>query len=123
MTALEYFRLFAAEFEAVEDATVNQWLSIAALRANTGCLDAETAAMAQAYYAAHQLALTKKTEDTGGACGVSGPVTMEKEGDLQRSYGAGPTGSGTLTGQTAYGQQYLDLTKICSGFGILTRVA
>lgn len=122
MTALEYFRLFAPEFSGETDATVNQWLAVAGALANTGCLDAERAAMAQAYYAAHQMALKAKVENSGGSCGTSGPITMEKEGDLQRSYGAGPKGSDTLTGQTSYGQQYLDITKICSGMGILTRV-
>src|SRR5690606_42151932 len=82
MTALEYFRLFAPAFAAVDDTTVGKWLTIAGSIANTACLDAERAAMAQAYYAAHLISLTTDT-----ANGVTGPVKSEKEGDLSRSYG------------------------------------
>ena len=122
MTALEYFRLFAPEFSSVNDNTVNQWFAVATALAETGCLDAERAAMAQAYYAAHQMALNASVAATGGAGGAVGPVTMEKEGDLQRSYGKISLGGDSLLGKTSYGLQYLDITKGCYGMGILTRV-
>lgn len=119
MTPLEYFRLLAPEFASVADATVNSWLTIAGNLIAVGCLDAERAAMAQALYAAHLLSLTTRSGQGGAA--ALGPVTSEREGDLQRSY-SGVKGGDTYLGQTSYGQQYLDITKVCSGSAIMTRV-
>ena len=114
MTELEYFRLLAPEFAGVADATVNQWLSVAGNLTETGCLDAERAAMAQALYAAHLLTLST----AGGAVGA---VVSEREGDLSRTY-ATIKGGDTLLGSTSYGQQYIDLTRPCFGVNIMTRV-
>jgi hypothetical protein len=119
MTALEYFRLFATEFECVADATVLQWLTVSDSLANTDCLDVEQAAMAKALYAAHTLAIASRTAQSGSQ--VAGAITSEREGDLQRSYG-NVKGSDTYLGQTSYGQQYLDITKACYGSAIMTRV-
>lgn len=118
MTELEYFRLLAPEFSSVDDATVNRWLSVAGNLVNVGCLDAERAAMARALYAAHMLSLSTRSGQGGAA--ALGPVTSEKEGDLQRSYG-GLKGGDTYLGSTSYGQQYLDVTKACFGAAIMTR--
>ena len=119
MTPLEYFRLLAPEFAGVADATVQTWLTMAGNLANTGCLDAERAAMALALYAAHMLRLT--LAHAQGTVGALGPVTSEREGDLQRTYGA-LKGSDSWLGQTPYGQHYIDITKACFGAGIMTRV-
>lgn len=116
MTPLQYFRLFAPRFSTVSDAVVNEWLTIAGSVANTSCLGAERAAMAQAYYAAHLLAIT---EDT--ANGITGPVKSEREGDLSRSYGA-ISGDATWLGQTPYGLAYRNLTAACYGASIMTRM-
>lgn len=118
MTALEYFRLLAPEFAAIPDSTVNAWLGIAGNVANVSCLDDERAAMALALYAAHSLSVSQKTNSNGS----QGAVTMEKEGDLQRSYGT-VQGGDTWLGGTGYGQQYLDLTSACFGASIMTRIA
>ena len=114
MTELEYFRLLAPEFASVTDATVNSWLTMAGNLIVVGCLDAERAAMAQALYAAHLLALST----AGGAVGA---VVSEREGDLSRTY-ATIKGGDTLLGSTSYGQQYIDLTRPCFGVNIMTRV-
>lgn len=119
MTELEYLRLLAPEFASVSDATANQWLSVAGNLTETGCLDTERAAMARALYAAHMLSLTTRSGQGGAA--ALGPVTSEKEGDLQRSYGS-VKGGDTYMGQTPYGQQYLDITRACFGATIMTRV-
>lgn len=119
MTPLEYFRILAPEFASVVDGTVQTWLTMAGNLANTGCLDAERAAMALALYAAHMLRLT--LAHAQGTVGALGPVTSEREGDLQRTYGA-LKGSDSWLGQTPYGQQYIDITKACFGAGIMTRV-
>lgn len=119
MTPLQYFRLLAAEFAAVDDTTVGTWLTVAGNIINVAYLDAERANMATALYAAHMLAMSNMTA-TGGAF-ASGNVTSEKEGDLSRSYGA-MQHSDTWLGQSAYGQQYLDLTA-AGGIGIMVRGA
>lgn len=118
MTALEYFRLFATEFASTVDATVDVWLAMAATLIEVDSLDAERAAMAQALYAAHLLALATRAGQGGAA--AMGAVTSEKEGDLQRTYGA-VKGGDTYLGQTSYGQQYLDITRACFGSAIMTR--
>ena len=114
MTELEYFRLLAPEFASVPDATVNQWLSVAGNITETGCLDTERAAMAQALYAAHLLTLST----AGGAVGA---VVSEREGDLSRTY-ATIKGCDTVLGSTSYGQQYIELTRPCFGVNIMTRI-
>ena len=119
MTPLEYFRLLAPEFAGVADAPVQTWLTMAGNLVDTGCLDAERAAMACALYAAHLLSLTLSIGRASD--GTLGAVTSEREGDLQRTYGA-LKGSDSWLGQTPYGQQYLDITKVCSGAAIMTRV-
>lgn len=119
MTALEYFRLYATEFSAVIDADVNKWLTMAGSLIVLDCLDTERAAMATALYAAHLLKLSTLAASSSG---VSGAITSEREGDLQRSY-AEASGSQTVTGQTSYGRQYLDITRVCAGSAIMTREA
>lgn len=118
MSPLEYFRLLAPEFSGVDDTTVNKWLAMAGNLINVGCLTAEAAAMAQALYAAHMLSLATRTGNSGS--GAVGPITREKEGDLERSYGASK-GSDTYLGQTPYGQQYKEVTLPCAGSAIMTR--
>lgn len=118
MTPLQYFRLLAPEFVSVNDATVDTWLSMAGSLANTSCLDAERAAMAQALYAAHMLYLTERQAAGGSA--AQGAIVSEKEGDLQREY-AHVRGSDSWLGQTGYGQQFMEVTRSCYGSAIMTR--
>ena len=119
MTPLEYFRLLAPEFASVADGTVQTWLAMAGNLIDPGCLDAERTAMTRALYAAHLLSLTLSIGQAGN--GALGPVTSEREGDLQRTYGA-LKGSDSWLGQTPYGQQYIAITRACFGVGIMTRV-
>ena len=118
MTPLEYFRLLAPEFSSVYDATVEVWLTVAGNIVVVDCLDDERAAMATALYAAHMLCLSIRSAQSGG--GAVGQITSEKEGDLQRTY-ASIKNSENYIGQTSYGIQYDDLTKVCSGVAIMTR--
>ena len=115
MTALEYFRLLAPEYADTIDATVNKWLAMADLQAAETCFTDDRAAMAQALYAAHLLALSEGGASSGGA------IVSEREGDLSRTYAA-IKGGDTLLGSTSYGQQYIDLTRPCFGVNIMTRV-
>ena len=115
MTELEYFRLLAPEFASVPDATVNSWLTMADLQAAETCFTDDRAAMAQALYAAHLLALSEGGTSSGGA------IVSEREGDLSRTY-ATIKGCDTVLGSTSYGQQYIDLTRPCFGVNIMTRI-
>jgi hypothetical protein len=115
MTPLEYFRALAPEFATLPDLTVETWLTMALNVIDVSCLDAERAAMAQALYAAHWLKAS-----SNAANGGVGAITSEKEGDLQRTYGA-MFKSDSWNGSTPYGQQYLEITRTCGGVGILTR--
>jgi hypothetical protein len=117
MTPLQYFRIFATEYAAVLDATVNQWLDIATAIVNTGCLDDERANMAISLYAAHMYSLSLRTSSSGTA---SGAITREKEGDLELQYAVSTASEGYL-GQTTYGQQYKEMTAACFGAAIMTR--
>jgi hypothetical protein len=116
MTALQYFRLLAPEFASISDAIVNQWLTIAEMFVPTGCIDAEKYAMATALYAAHLI----KQSIVSASGGAVGPVTMEKEGDLARSYGT-TKGDDSVLGSTTYGLQYMQVTAACYGSAIMTR--
>lgn len=111
--------MFASEFECTNAATVNRWLGVADALIDVACLDADRAAMAQAYYAAHMMSLNLRAS-LGGSANL-GPVTREVEGDLERAYGS-LKGSDKYLGQTTYGQQYIEITKACHGAGIMTRV-
>lgn len=116
MTALEYFRMFATEFAAIDDADVSKWLALAANDVYAPCLSDEEMARAQALYAAH---LLKQSQDAASG-GSRGMITSEKEGDLTRSYGTG-AGSYVQKGATPYHDQYFELVSRCFGATILTR--
>lgn len=92
---------------------------MAGMLANVACLDTERAALARALYAAHLLRITTAQASAGSV--AQGPITSEREGDLQRTYGT-VKGSDTWLGQTPYGLQFIDITKACFGLSIMTRV-
>lgn len=116
MTSLEYFRLLAPEYAAVDDATVGLWITMAEALANVACLDAERAAMAIALLAAHMQVLAGR-----GGSGATGAIVSEKEGDLSHTYAQSSSSSGYY-GSTGYGQQYEALTAACVGASIMTRI-
>jgi len=95
---------------------VQTWLTIAEMFVPTGCLSDEKYAMATALYAAHLM----KQSSVASSGGAVGPVTMEKEGDLARSYGA-TKGDDSVLGSTPYGLQYMQVTAACYGGAIMTR--
>lgn len=66
--------------------------------------DSSKYSMAVAYYAAHLLALSLRDDNSRGV------LTMEKEGDLQRSYGGG-NGNNVDVNTTQYLDSYNRLLK------------
>lgn len=83
---------------------------------------------AVAYLAAHFIKLQDMAESDGsdgGSLTADGGITMEKEGDLQRQYGASISGSSNdadiLLKKTLYGRMFLTLRKMVI-VPILTRM-
>ena len=120
MSALTKFRLLAPEFSGELDATVNEFLAIAPNFVNLALYTGEAVDIATALKAA-SLMLARKNSATGQSSG--GEVSMEKEGDLSRSYGAA---SKFNEGLDIYMQQLrdLNLTLGINQYGAaLTRMA
>lgn len=117
-TARTLLRTVAPEFSAVDDSTVDEFLSLSA-QAHTSARWGAVYTQALVWHAAH----TMKTLGLGAsdsaaeATGAAGPVTSRSAGDLSVSYG-GVSASGARVGvaeadllTTAYGRRYLDLLK------------
>jgi hypothetical protein len=104
MTALTVFRTLAPEFAAESDATVNEFLALSPSFVNVALYPAESADIAIALKAA-SLMLARKNSASGQSSG--GELIREREGDLERSYGAA---SSKNDGLDIYAQQLRDLT-------------
>jgi hypothetical protein len=120
MTALTTFRLLAPEFAGETDPTVNQFLALAPSFVNLALYTGEAVDIATALKAA-SLMLARKNSGSGQSSG--GELSMEKEGDLQRSYGTSPKMN---EGLDLYMQQLRDLNMalgINQYSGALTRMA
>lgn len=117
MTALQWFRFFATEFSSLTDEEVGALITAAALFCNLEGLDADRANAATALYAAHIQWLKTYRQ---GSEGMHGSVASEREGDLSRSYNK-LYGSDSWLGQSPYGLQYLEITKVLTGATIMTR--
>lgn len=119
MTALTTFRLIAPEFSGEDDATVNQFIALAPSFINVN-LYGDSLDLAIALKAA-SLMLARKNSASGQSSG--GELLMEKEGDLQRTYGAS---TGNNDGLDIYMQQLRDLNMnlgVNQYSGALTRMA
>lgn len=88
-TQLETFRLLIPEFAASSDETVQSFLDIAPLFIDPMRYSEATRGLALVYQAA-SLMYQQKQSSLGDSSGLD--VTMEKEGDLQRSYGKSSSG-------------------------------
>ena len=67
---------------------------------------------AQRYLAAHFLSLAKQS---GEGVGGSGPVEMEKVGDIQVKYGANNFADASRYDETPYGRTYMTIRRGCIG--------
>jgi hypothetical protein len=88
---LETLRLLAPEFADVDDATVQSMLNIAPLIIDPLLYAEEVRGLALVYQACILLAQQKASAD--GTASIAGDLTMEKEGDLSRSFSAGASNS------------------------------
>lgn len=104
MTALQYFRQFAPEFNNLADEAVTAWLTSATIFVPPTVPETEKSKLATALYAAHLCWLNKYQRG-----GVRGNVISERKGDDSRRYEP-LHGSDDWLGQSSYGLQYKGLT-------------
>lgn len=116
-TQLETFRLLIPEFVLTSDADVQSFLDIAALIIDPLKYNEETRGLALIYQAASLLYM-KNQSASGESSGLD--LTMEKEGDLQRSYGKSSTSSSGMT-KDIYLQMLDTLSRPFAGATIMTR--
>lgn len=119
MTQLETLRLIAPEFASVDDATVQAMLDLAPLIIDPLLYAEDVRGLALVYQACILLAQRKASE--AGTASMAGELTMEKEGDLSRSYSAGST-SGKFGASNQY-QLMLDRLSMNISGGGITRMA
>ena len=117
-TQLETLRLIAPEFASTSDTDVQKFLDLAPLFIDPLRYSVETRGLALVYQAC-SLMLGQKNSASGESSGLD--VTMEKEGDLQRSYGRSGVSNSKSQVKDIYMQQ-LDLLSLqFSGGCIMTR--
>lgn len=117
-TQLEVLRLVAPEFSAVSDTDVQKFLDIAPLFIDPMKYSEETRGLALVYQAC-SLMLQQSQSASGDSSGLD--VTMEKEGDLQRSFGRAGVSNARSGVKDIYMQQ-LDLLSLqFSGSCMMTR--
>ena len=114
-TQLETFRLLIPEFAASSDETVQSFLYLAPLFIDPLRYSVETRGLALVYQAA-SLMYQQKLSSLGDSSGLD--VTMEKEGDLQRSFGKP---NGKAVSKDIYLQALDRLSMQFAGGCIMTR--
>lgn len=117
-TQLEILRLVAPEFSDVDDVTVQAMLDLAPLIISPELYPEDTRGLALVYQACILL-LNRKNSASGASGG--GYLTMEKEGDLTRSYSAGKA-SDQFGAKSIY-QNMLNRLSMNISMGGITRMA
>jgi hypothetical protein len=105
MTALEYFRENASEFDNIPDSQIESKILSAVHFIDVSSLDDEKKALATALFTAHLFWLEKYQGNGGGARGV---ILNERDGEVSKRYGA-IKHSQTWLGQSVYGMLYSKL--------------
>jgi len=116
-TQLETLRLIAPEFASVDDVTVQSMLDLAPLIIDPLLYSEDVRDLALVYQAC--ILLSQRSASAEGTASIAGDVTMEKEGDLQRSYSAGSSSS--MLGSKNQYELMLDRLSLAIGFGGVTR--
>ena len=117
-TQLETLRLLAPEFASISDAEVQKFLDLAPLFIDPLKYSIETRGLALVYQAC-SLMYQQKQSTSGDSSGLD--VTMEKEGDLQRSYGRPGVSNSKGGAKDIYMQQLDMLTLQFAGSCMMTR--
>jgi len=113
--SLDLYRVLIPAHSAVDDATVEAWLAIAARR-HTAALWGSVYPEAMVFWAAHTIDRSPSPGSGAGGGGAVGALTSQRDGDLQRTYSSPSSSSSaaysaadSALAATAYGQAYLDL--------------
>lgn len=101
-----YVKELFPEFESEPDSRISILISIASKSVSEGVWG-DLTDPATGYLTAHLLAMSKR-----GASGGSGPVTMEKVGELSRGYGQLSVDGNAELASTVYGAEYLRLRRM-----------
>ena len=117
-TQLETLRLIAPEFASITDAEVQKFLDLAPLFIDPMKYSVETRGLALVYQAC-SLMYNQSQSASGSSSGLD--VTMEKEGDLQRSYGRAGVSNASSAVKDIYMQQLDALTLQFAGNCMMTR--
>lgn len=116
-TQLEIVRLIAPEFASVSDADVQKFLDLAPLFFDPMKFAEEQRGLAIALKAC---SLMVDQSDSANGMSHGGELTMEKEGDLQRSFGSS-SANGAKGRKNIYEQRLDELYLSAVPCGILTR--
>ena len=117
-TQLETLRLLAPEFAGISDVEVQKFLDIAPLFIDPMKFSIETRGLALVYQAC-SLMYQQSQSSSGQSSGMD--LTMEKEGDLQRSYGRAGVTNAKGAVKDIYMQQLDMLTLQFAGSTMMTR--
>lgn len=115
----ETLRLVAPEFDSEDEFVVENMLSLAALVIDPMAYPENTRGLAIVYQAC--ILLSQRAASANGTAGATGDLTMEKEGDLQRSYAAGKS-AGRFGSKNQY-ELALDKLSLNLSMGGITRMA
>jgi len=116
---LDTLRLIAPEFAAVDNTTVESMLQLSALIIDPLAYPENIRGLALVYQAC--ILLSQRSASANGTAGATGDLTMEKEGDLQRSYSAGS--SNDRFGAKNQYEIMLDKLSVNLFMGGITRMA
>lgn len=117
-TQLEALRLIAPEFSGEPNETVQAMLDLSPLIIDPMMYAEDVRGLALVYQAC--ILLSQRKSSAAGTGSMSGELTMEKEGDLQRSYAGGM--SDRFGGKNQY-QLMLDRLSLNLSMGGITRMA
>lgn len=116
MSLLELFRFLVPYFAAVPDTDVLAALALAEPY-RPACLTPSQQDEAQVWYAASLLLERQRQTEAGTGTGpIPYGIKSEKEGDLQRTYGAADGIEDPLN----FGDRYDALARLCGGYGAIT---
>lgn len=115
-TQLEIVRLITPEFASLSDVTVQAFLDLAPLLFDPTKIPVEQRGLAIAYKAC---SLMLDQADSAAGLSHGGELTMEKEGDLSRSFSGGSVSSAKR--KNIYEQRLDELFMGAIPCGIMTR--
>ncbi len=110
----------APEFATLSNVLIQNFINDAELSVNPDFWGVKTDAGVK-YLTAHRLTISYPEGSTSGGAAVSGPITKEKVGDLERTYGStSGSSSGSSVGDammatTKYGGIFLSLQEEIPG--------